>query len=407
MLASVLVGTALSACSSSPVPPAGSVSVPPAASSASSASSGSSAGPTAAPASPSPADPDGLTPAQRDQVTAALAGLDRRGQVAQLFVVGVPLTDLSTGDQLAAQGVGGIFLRGRSTAAAGDLAATAARWARLGGVRPWVSADQEGGRVQALSGPGFRPLPSAREQGQLPPAELAALADGVGADLAGAGVTLDLAPVADVVPAGTEAANAPIGYHDRQYGSTAAAVVAAADTVVDGLGRHGVTAALKHFPGLGRVGQDTDDSAGVTDTVTPSDGDQVAAFGALVRSPKHPFIMVSSATYTLIDASAPALFSPVVITDLLRSRLGFRGVVLTDDVGQTTALQAVPPADRAVRFLAAGGTLILTVRAGLLPEMIDAVLARSAADPAFGTTVDAAVRTALVAKARAGLLAPA
>ena len=59
-----------------------------------------------------------------------------------------------------------------------------------------------------------------------PPAQLAALTDGMGASLGNAGVTLDLAPVADVVPAGTAASNPPIGVFDRQYGSTAAQVQA-------------------------------------------------------------------------------------------------------------------------------------------------------------------------------------
>jgi beta-N-acetylhexosaminidase len=57
-----------------------------------------------------------------------------------------------------------------------------------------------------------------------------------------------------------------------------------------------------------------------------------------------------------------------------------------------------------VRFLAAGGTLVLTVEPATLPRMIEAVLARDAADPAFAELVDDAVRTALLAKAHAGLL---
>jgi beta-N-acetylhexosaminidase len=117
--------------------------------------------------------------------------------------------------------------------------------------------------------------------------------------------------------------------------------------------------------------------------------------------------MVSSATYSLIDPSAPAVFSPVVITDVLRGDIGFRGVVITDDVGTAVAVAGVPPGERAVRFLAAGGTLVLTVTAAPLQQMADAVLARDASDPAFAKQVDAAVRTALVAKARAGLLPPA
>jgi beta-N-acetylhexosaminidase len=60
-----------------------------------------------------------------------------------------------------------------------------------------------------------------------------------------------------------------------------------------------------------------------------------------------------------------------------------------------------------VRFLDAGGTLVLTVSPDTVPEMIDAVLARAESDPAFSARVDDAVRTALTAKAHAGLLAEA
>ncbi|TFV73290.1 glycoside hydrolase family 3 protein [Blastococcus sp. CT_GayMR20] len=342
---------------------------------------------------------------EEEQVDAALELLDDRGRVQQLFVVGVRLDDLSPGDALAADGIGGIFLAGRSEAPATELAGTTAHWQSLApGPGLWVAADQEGGAVQTLKGPGFTRFPTALEQGGLPPAELSALAGTLGAELAAAGVNLDLAPVADVVPAGTEDGNAPVGAFGRQYGSTAGQVTAAAGAVVDGLAASDVTATLKHFPGLGRVEGNTDTDAGVTDTVTTAGDEQVAAFGTLARSPSRPFVMVSSATYTQLDAAGPATFSRAVLSDLLRDRLGFDGVVVTDDVGHAEALRDVAPGDRAVRFLEAGGTLVLTVDAGIVPGMVDAVLARSAADPAFAAVLEDAVTTALTAKARAGLL---
>lgn len=368
---------------------------------------GTSAGPSAATsgtsASSSPATAPASGPA--DAVEAALAGLDRRGQIAQLFVAGIRLEELAVGEGLARSGVGGIFLAGRSDAAAADLAATVTTWQSTApGPGLWVAVDQEGGAVQTLRGPGFEPLPSALEQGALPPGELAALADRMGASLQSAGVNLDLAPVADVVPAGTESNNPPVGVFDRQYGGTADVVVAAAGTVVDGLAAHGVVSTLKHFPGLGRVQSNTDTTADVVDSTTTGGDEQVAAFADLARSPAGPFVMVSSARYTQLDPDAQAAFSPIVLTDLLRGQLGFAGVIVSDDLGNATAVQDVPPGERAVRFLAAGGTLVLTVDPSLVPGMIDAVLARSDVDPAFAATVDAAVRTALAAKERAGLL---
>ncbi len=70
-----------------------------------------------------------------DPVDAALADLDRREQVAQLIVVGVALTDLSPADEYAAEGLGGVFLQGRSSIPADELATKTARWAQAAPVR--------------------------------------------------------------------------------------------------------------------------------------------------------------------------------------------------------------------------------------------------------------------------------
>ena len=358
--------------------------------------------PTTSPTTSPSTSPEDALEAQVDD---ALAGLDRRAQIAQLFVIGVRLDDLDAGDALVDDGVGGVFLAGRSEAPVEDIAAVTERWqGAVPGPGVWVAVDQEGGAVQALKGSGFDRLPSARDQGALPADQLTALAEDLGTSLAAAGVNLDLAPVVDVVPPGTEAGNAPIGAYGREYGGTPEAVTAAAGTIVDGLSDAGVTATLKHFPGLGRVSGNTDDTAVVHDTVTTARDPQLTVFSTLADSPAAPFVMASSAIYDRIDGSEQAMFSPVVLTDVLRGQLGFDGVVISDDVGNADAVAGVAVGDRAVRFLGAGGTLVLTVDATQFEPMVDAVLARAEDDAAFAEVVDAAVRTALLAKARAGLL---
>jgi beta-N-acetylhexosaminidase len=356
-------------------------------------------------ATASPARPSG----PEAQVSAALAALDRRAQIAQLFVVGVPLADLTGGGALVERGVGGVFLAGRSQVATTELATTTAQWQSAApGPALWIAVDQEGGQVQTLTGPGFDRLPSALEQGSLPHDQLATLATGLGTSLHDGGVNLDLAPVVDVVPAGAASGSNPIGAFQRQYGSTGPATLAAAATVADGLAASGVTPTLKHFPGLGRVQGNTDIEASVTDTVTTVGDEQVSAFsGTLARRSAHPFVMMSLATYAEIDPAAPAVFSAAVVTDLLRTRLGFDGVVISDDLGNARAVRDVPPGERATRFIAAGGTLVLTVTPSIVDEMIDAVAQRDATDHEFAAAVDSAVHTALLAKAEAGLLPPA
>ncbi|RBY81182.1 glycoside hydrolase family 3 protein [Blastococcus sp. TF02-09] len=372
-------------------------------------SAGSSSSPSSSSTSTSPS-PDPAPAPEGDleqQVTTALDGLDRRARIAQLFVVGVPADQPDRGAELAGQGVGGTFLAGRPRASADELARLTAGWQeRSTGPELWIAVDQEGGSVQSLQGPGFDRLPPATEQGDLPADELTALAGTLGDQLAGAGVNLNLAPVVDVVPAGTESANGPIGSFDRQYGATAAEVVPAATAIVDGLAGAGVTSTLKHFPGLGRVRGNTDDTPDVVDAETAAGDDSVAAFAGTLAgtAAADPMVMLSSATYARIDPANRAAFSPVVARDVLRGELGFTGPVISDDLGAATAVADVPVGERAVRFLGAGGTLVLTVDPATFPAMLDAVVARDAADAAFAAAVDDAVRTALLAKARAGLL---
>jgi beta-N-acetylhexosaminidase len=343
-----------------------------------------------------------------ERADAVIAALSREQQIAQLFVVGVPLDDVRRGADLAARGVGGIFLAGRSQLPADDLARVTAAWQDAAGATGlWIAADQEGGDVQTLSGPGFPELPTAKDQGRLPEPQLASLADDLGASLDRAGVNLDLAPVADVVPAGTEHSNEPIGVHGRGYGSTPAEVSAAVEVILDGLADHGVTGVLKHFPGLGRVQGNTDTKAEVVDPRTRGDDPAVQLYGDLAEgAERRPFVMTSSAVYPAIDGSRPAGWSEQVVDGLLRDQLGFDGVVISDDVGAAAAVQAVPAGERAIRCLDAGGTLVLTVDPALFPEMLAAVVERDRTDDAFRARIDAAVRTALLAKAEAGLLTP-
>ena len=236
------------------------------------------------------------------------------------------------------------------------------------------------------------------------PLELAGLADRLGASLDSAGVNVDLAPVADVVPAGTEQANPPIGVFDRQYGSTPDVVVAAAGTVIGGLAAHGVTATLKHFPGLGRVQQNTDTTAHVVDGTTTAADDQVAAFGSLAHSPAHPFVMVSSAIYTRIDPATrgrllpPRAHRPAAPAARVHRRDHHRRHRQRKGRPGGAPGRARGPVPGRRRHARAHR------RPAPVPQMIDAVLARSDSDPAFAAHVDAALHTALLAKARAGLL---
>ena len=157
----------------------------------------------------------------------------------------------------------------------------------------------------------------------------------------------------------------------------------------------------KHFPGLGRVQGNTDFAAAVVDTVTTANDPYLSPFRDAVDAGVD-MVMISTATYTLIDAQHLAVFSPAVI-GLLRGQMHFRGVIVSDDLGSAVAVASIPAGARAVEFIAAGGDLITVKTAGLAAPMMGAIAERAAADPAFAATVDAAVMAVLQLKVHAGL----
>ncbi|MCC6495540.1 MAG: glycoside hydrolase family 3 protein [Propionibacteriaceae bacterium] len=329
------------------------------------------------------------------------AGLSLRAQVGQLVMVGVGGgLDAAERRAIKANLVGSVVLLGAQD---GGVRATRALTRELAGLNPeaalLVAADQEGGLVQRLRGSGFSRIPSAARQAKLADAELRAAARGWGAALGKAGVLLDLAPVADVVPAARKLSNAPIGRLDRGYGSNPAKVTAKTGAVIGGLADAGVAAAVKHFPGLGEVTGNTDHTAGVVDRVTTARSASLQPFRAAAEGGVAA-VMVSSATYSRIDGSRQAVFSPKVI-GLLRG-WGYDGVVISDDLGAAVSLRRVAASDRAVRFLAAGGDLVINADPALTGAMVRGVLRKAKASPDFAEHVTGSAARVLLLKSRLG-----
>ncbi|MFF4835063.1 glycoside hydrolase family 3 N-terminal domain-containing protein [Streptomyces sp. NPDC001315] len=343
-----------------------------------------------------------------DKVFAGMTGPQR---VGQLFMGGISASnpDQKRIQVLRQYHVGSVFLAGRSASGTKATKALAdslqAKADTVSGHRVGllVSTDQEGGQVQVLSGPGFSTMPSALVQGSWSTSKLRSAAAVWAKQLKAAGVNLNLAPVADVVPAGLGRNNGPIGRYDREFGHTAAIVTSHSNAFAAGFAQSNVLATLKHFPGLGYVRGNTDTTANVVDSVTTSTSASITPFSSGVKA-GAPFVMISLATYSKIDAKHQAVFSSTVIQGLLRKTLGFKGVVISDDLGKAVAVKSVPVADRALNFLSAGGDQVLTVEPNLVPAMAKAVQTRMAQNATFRTKVDQSVHRILVAKQKAGLL---
>jgi beta-N-acetylhexosaminidase len=357
-----------------------------------------------------------LPQATRESTAPALARemlrkLSTDEQVGQLMLVGIPAmgTSMTVWRELARRYVGGIMLTGRSS-----LGAEATK--RIVGIaqvelahadvpaRLLVATDQEGGAVQVLSGPGFTDPPSAVEQGKWTKGRLTSRARGWGDQLRGAGVNLNLAPVADIVPRSPDpSANAPIGRFDRQLGGSAVIVRSQATAFACGMRAAGVATAVKHFPGLGYVRGNTDYSAQVIDrTIGPRD----AGLRVFTQTAKAcgSLIMTSTAVYERLDPRRPAAFSRGVTTMLLRQRLDFDGVVVSDDLGSAAQVQRWTPGERARLLLSAGGDLILTVQPDDVPDMFATLTAAVRTSGSMRARVRASALRVLTLKAQLGLL---
>jgi len=358
--------------------------------------------PTLAPTLPTPAATPTPTP-DPDPI----AGLSLAQRVGQLFMVGTHAgaAQAVTLSAVSRLHVGNIFLSGRSFAGVAATAAVVRHFTSLvtrastGGVRLFVATDQEGGEVQVLRGPGFSAIPSALAQGRMSVIGLTTDAARWGHQLAAAGVNMDLAPVADLVPSPAAAAdNPPIGGFNRQYGYSPKTIEVHATAFRRGMRSAGITTVVKHFPGLGFVTRNTDTARRVTDTVTNAHSASVAVFGYEIRGGAS-CVMVSSAVYSHIDPRVPAVFSPTVVQGLLRSRLGFHGLIISDDLSAAAQVQAWSPADRAIMAIKAGVDMVLvSANPSVAAQMVHAVVTKARSDPAFDHLVNEAARRVVALK---------
>jgi beta-N-acetylhexosaminidase len=339
-----------------------------------------------------------------------LASMTESQRIGQLFNIALPNDVLSSTmrSAIATYHFGSFWFSAKTSAGVAALRAVAnsvqaqATLSATHHVRFFIAANQEGGYVQALNGPGFDVIPSALTQGTWSTAYLQAKALRWGRQLRAAGVNLDFAPVADTVPPGTDSQNAPIGKLKREFGHYVSVVSPHVAAFITGMRGAGVATTAKHFPGLGRVKGNTDFTSGVTDSITTRYSTYIQPFARAVTSGVQ-FVMVSLATYTKIDPYHQAVFSPTIMHTILRGDLGFQGVVMSDSLS-AAAVSWLSSGTRAIRFLNQGGDMIVVGPLSQAISMQRAIAARVAVNSWFRARVNNAVLHILRAKQAAGLL---
>ncbi len=331
------------------------------------------------------ADATDTTPSPEPKCRMLADSLSLESQITQLFMMGVTKTGLTEAQTKAMQESqpGSVVLLGSGKVTANSVRSLTRSFAQYATdqIPVLVAVDQEGGMVQRLSGPGFSTIPSASKQANLEDGRLHADALTWGQELAEAGVLFNLAPVADVVPADMTKMNAPIGRLQRGYGSDPKVVSGKVREFIGGMREAGVATSVKHFPGLGRVKANTDFGRAYDSVTTLNEAD-LWTFSAGIHAGVSS-VMLSSAVYDKIDPGVPSVFSSTLITKQLRQTWGYQGVVISDDLGAAESVTSIPPGERAVRFLAAGGDLVINADPKVQATMMAAVRAKAEADPEF------------------------
>jgi beta-N-acetylhexosaminidase len=255
--------------------------------------------------------------------------------------------------------------------------------------RTFICIDQEGGRVARMKPPVWRAFPPGAAFDALydiaPASAIEAAranAHALGLDLAEVGISVDCHPPLDVRQPG---AHDVIG--DRAFGSEPLRVAALGRATLDGLAAAGVAGCIKHMPGHGRAGADSHKEL---PTVTASEAELEIDLAPFCTLNAAPIAMTGHIRFTAWDAENPATQSPFVIEEIIRQRVGFAGLLLTDDLDMEALSGSVP--ERAARAIAAGCDVALNCWAKM-----DDMVGIAAALPALSGEAAARLERALAA----------
>ena len=293
-----------------------------------------------------------------------------------MLVIGVAGTELTAQerDWLQRDACAGVILFSRNFASKAQVAELSQAIREAARLPQLICVDQEGGRVQRFR-EGYSALPSlegfGRMYGSDPVAALELAQEHawlMASEIRATGVDLSFAPVVDL-----GRGNRAIG--DRAFSADPEIVAEFTRAYVRGMHAAGMGATLKHFPGHGSVLEDTH----FDDAVDPRSLDEIRAldlvpFVAGIEA-KADAVMMAHVVYPAV-APEPAGYSKRWIEEILRTEMGFRGVVFSDDIGMAAAFSAGGIKSRIDAHLDAGCDVVLVCHPELAEESLAAVEGR-------------------------------
>lgn len=330
----------------------------------------------------------------RDERPAASRDLTLSQQVGQLVLLRFAGTTPPhyVREAVRERRVAGAILFRDNVTSPGQLRKLTASLRRQGG-RPIVAVDQEGGAVRIV---GWAP-PAARAREQAATRTVRTSAQRSARALRSLGITVTLAPVADV-PSVPNAALA-----SRSFSSNPGVTSNAMSSAVRGWRAGGIASTAKHFPGLGGAGITTDDdSVTIRRSRSQLEAKDLPPFRAAIRA-GVPLVMVGHARYPALDPRRIASQSPAIIDGLLRERLGFRGVVVSDSMEAEASLATGGIATVCERAVRAGVDLVLLTGQGSYPPVYRHLLTVARRSQEFRARVRDSAARVLALKARGAL----
>lgn len=262
-------------------------------------------------------------------------------KIAQMLMVGFRGTTLDESNYIVRDirdyGLGGVILFdkdvlsgkvGRNITSPAQLKSLTASLQAISATPLFISVDQEGGKVARLKESyGFAPTVTAQYLGTMNDLALTRkYADSIAQTLAENGITMNFAPVVDL---NTNPLNPVIGKLERSFSADPGIVVAHSREFIAAHEKAGIATCLKHFPGHGS--STTDSHLGFTDVTLTWNEKELEPYRQLISSGTCRMVMTAHIFNGKLDPNLPATLSQLTITDILRKKLGFNGVIVSDD----------------------------------------------------------------------------
>jgi len=218
----------------------------------------------------------------------------------------------------------------------------------------FIAVDAEGGHINRLKEKyGFLKIPSAKEIGNLNPEKAEFIYKKLAGQLAGLGFNLNLAPVVDV---NINPKNPVIGSLQRSFSSNHEIVTDYALAFINANNRKGIISALKHFPGHGSSREDS--HLGLTDVTETYKNYELTPYKELIKKGKAEMIMTAHIMNRQVDPDYPATLSPNFLQKILRDKLGFKGVIISDDMQMGAITKNYSFSEAVIRAVNAGCNIL-------------------------------------------------